>query len=55
MDIGLQQGSERIVHQTVSLYQRFAGKHLRHDAYVKVPLAASACVASVSGAVITNL
>ena len=55
MDIGLQEGSERIVHQAVSLYQRFAGKHLRHDTNVKVPLAAPACVASVGGAVIANL
>ncbi len=55
MDIGLQKGGEHIVHQTMPLYQRFAGKHVRHDVKVKVPFAAPACVTSVGRAVVTNL
>ena len=55
MDVSLQECSERIVHQTVPLYQRFAGKHLRHDPNIKVPFAASAGMAGVGCAVIAYL
>jgi hypothetical protein len=55
MDVGLQKRSKRIVHQTVPLYQRFAGKHLRHNTQIKVPSAAPTGVAGVGRAVIANL
>ena len=55
MNIGLQKSGERIVHQSMSLHQRFAGKRIRHNAYVKVPLSASAVVTGVGRTVIANL
>jgi hypothetical protein len=55
MDIGFQECSERIVHQTVPLHQRFAGKLLRHDSNVKVPLTTPTNMTSVGGTVVANL
>ena len=55
MNIGLQQSSERIVHQSMPLHQRFAGKRIRHNADEKVPLSASAMVTGVGRTVIANL
>lgn len=55
MNIGLQQGSERIVHQSMPLHQRFAGKRIRHDSHIKVPHSACAVVTGVGRTVIANL
>ena len=55
MNIGLQKSGERIVHQSMSLHQRCAGKRIRHDSHIKVPLSASAVVTGVGRTVIANL
>lgn len=55
MNIGLQKRSERIVHQSMPLHQRFAGKRIRHDPHMKVPLSAPAVVTGVRRTVIANL
>ena len=55
MDIGLQKSSERIVHQSMPLHQRFARKRIRHNQYGKVPPSASAVVTDVGRTVIANL
>jgi len=55
VNIGLQKSSERIVHQSMTLHQRFAGKRFRHHQHVKVPHSASAVVTGVGRTVIANL